>query len=184
LYLADDSGHLHVFDISSASDITPAPLAGLRGVEFLALSPGGTRLLTGPRSIITPTATEALQVWDTDSGRLRLLLSEGGPAMAAAFGYADRLLAVADGWGTVHLWDLSQGTNLARFENNVDVQALAISPDGRFLAVAAREAAQTWPGLVRVFDIAPDSLVRQACRRLPPDLAAQTPCPAPGRRIR
>jgi WD40 repeat protein len=83
-------------------------------------------------------ADGTIVLWDATSGeRLHVLRGWQGPVATLAFGGNKTL--VGGGGEEVHTWDLSgrHPTRLRRFEMDVEVAALACSPDGETLAMGS-----------------------------------------------
>jgi hypothetical protein len=91
-------------------------------------------------------------------------LYHAGVARAAI--QADGTLAATQGDdGLVRIWDVETLSEIARIESSPGTAALALSPDDRWLATLEP------PDVVRLWAVAPDELIQQACRWL------AEPCP-------
>jgi WD40 repeat protein len=91
-------------------------------------------------------------------------LYHAGVARAAI--QADGTLAATQGDdGLVRIWDVETLSEIARIESSPSTAALALSPDDRWLATLEP------PDAVRLWAVAPDELIQQACRWL------AEPCP-------
>jgi WD40 repeat protein len=105
-----------------------------RYLEHLTVSPDGKFLLTFIYD-------EAPVVWDLGTGRQHLTSPcspERGPALCAAFSPDSRFVVAGCHRGVIRRWDLASKEELefwqAPEDSNRGVQAVAFSPDGRFLA--------------------------------------------------
>ncbi len=119
-------------------------------VETLALSPDGNRLAWS--------CGEALRVGDVRwKGKplIRFTDPEGPRADRLAFTPAGRILAVSHTDGSLQVWDLAVGRKMLHLPGAPDESrtALALSPDGKTLAVAEGPA-------VRLWDVAPCREIR------------------------
>ena len=101
------------------------------------------------------------EVWDVDSGE-RLLTLEGHTAGVEDVAYSPdgRLIATASFEGTARLWDAVTGDAVLRLPRlEGEVSSVDFSPDGTRLATHSLAE-----GLVRVWALDPDELVRIATR--------------------
>jgi WD40 repeat protein len=81
---------------------------------------------------------QKLRLWDVSSGSLLHTLDLAGQKLTAVrFSDDGRLLGLGGDKGLVRLWELPSATHKLEFTSPRDVQALAISPDGKLLAAAA-----------------------------------------------
>jgi len=116
----------------------------VEGVQFL---PAVTR--DGRRLAVTNYPTR-VQVLDTASGRPVTIL-DGKPADGVvshvAFSDDGRRLATA-GLGSVGIYDTASGRELLRFRPGVDIDAIALNPDGKRLAIGGGT------GIVTLWDTA------------------------------
>jgi WD40 repeat protein len=123
----------------------PQPRAVLRGhtaeVCALAFSPDGTTLASGSRSELGECS---VRLWDVATGRTTTTLTakakereDGYTSGAVAFSPDGKILAAANWWGKVWLWDL--GTRTGRMLPNTPRQMMrpvvGFSPDGRTVAL-------------------------------------------------
>ncbi|AZK93108.1 MULTISPECIES: nSTAND1 domain-containing NTPase [Streptomyces] len=105
-------------------------------VEFAAFSPDGTTLATTESGRV-------LRLRDVPTGRARAVVPRtGGPV---AFSPDGRTLATSDNGGPVVLRDPRTGTTQTTLPGpTTDATALAVSPDSRTLAAAARDRLHLW----------------------------------------
>lgn len=119
---------MSVLPLAEGSDPRHAEAGGT--IDRLAVSTDGWR-------IATTTEAGALRAWDrTDLGRpLNLAMDLPVVATSIAFGPGGRMLAAGGQDGAVHLWDLPAGAQRpAIAARRGQLMALAVSPDGRYLA--------------------------------------------------
>ena len=111
-------------------------LPGHKGVVYsIAFASDGKMLAAGTGQL---QKAGEIKLWDPDSGRE--LFTLGGYAnhvKALAFSADGKILAGGAADGTVKLWDPATGKDLLTFAAGAEVRALAFTPDGHRLAVAA-----------------------------------------------
>ncbi len=105
----------------------------------------GTSVAISPDSrLLASTATNGLNVWQLDSGKLVFLIPRDGGS-SVAFSPGGFLVATA-GQG-VKVFDAATGKELAKFDSELHHygwRAIAFSPDGRLLAVADTKRVKLW----------------------------------------
>jgi WD40 repeat protein len=127
-----------------------------------------TSLLLGndARCLVTAEfSCEEVKVWDLATDARRLVLKHSEPVRALALSPDGKTLAAADERGTVQLWELATGKELATLRGPKELpiyhQALAFSPDGKTLAVGGGSArAREAFGEVRLWDVPGRRLTR------------------------
>jgi WD40 repeat protein/transcriptional regulator with XRE-family HTH domain/energy-coupling factor transporter ATP-binding protein EcfA2 len=140
LATASDDGSVRVWQA-----IQPWQESGLShddSVIFADFSPGGRLLATSSGNFV--------YLWDAMTGRELRRLSHPAVAWAIHFSSDLRYLATSSFDGNARIWDITTGTEVARFHHgdNERIFGVRFSPDGQKLATAGRE------GVVRVWDVA------------------------------
>jgi WD40 repeat protein len=103
-----------------------------RGLLSVAFSPDG-------RAVATGSWDDAIRVWEAATGKQLYRFPSRGHV---AFAPDGKVLASGD-WenGLIHLWDLSAGKELRRFQAHRDnVRTVAFAPDGKALASAGQDS--------------------------------------------
>ena len=96
-------------------------------VEAVAFSPDGTRVLTG---------SDTARLWNITNDTRQLSMSAPAGITVSALAPDGKSIAVGDENGNATYWDLNTGKLLRTFSSgNVDVKAIAFSPDGKLVAV-------------------------------------------------
>jgi WD40 repeat protein/Tfp pilus assembly protein PilF len=132
---------LKVFDLETRSDLLAETLPPVPGM-CLALAERGTLVAVGGDRDITVYETKTKKKTATLTGH-------EGTITALAFARAGNVLAsVSANDGTVRLWNPMSGETLATFPTSQkNVQTVALSPSGRWLATGG-------DGLIRLWDLA------------------------------
>jgi WD40 repeat protein len=122
----------------------------------LAVSADGTLVLTAANTFGAPGGQNSeLTLWDVATGKERWTKTTKGQTTHLAFA-PDGDWVVTMGWGVVYLHDTATGTELRQFvvADGMQVLALALSPDGRSLALGGRaQNPQGASGVVRVLEM-------------------------------
>jgi len=113
------------------------------GVVGVAVSPDGTRLLTGGRD-------QTVRLWDVATGKqLRHFSGNTAQVWRVAFAPDGKAAASAEMDGTLRHWDLESGAELGQFlGHHGAAAALAFAPDGRHLISGGLD------GTVRLWEVA------------------------------
>jgi WD40 repeat protein/serine/threonine protein kinase len=129
---AQNGEDVRLVDTKSGQELKLLPEAGDRAV----FSSDGTRLATanwGPWE----SGTQAVILWDVDSGQKLHVLRNVRQVIAMAFSPDDRRLAIGTRTGEIVLWDLNDFSHtIMRPPTWENIWAVTFSPDGRLLAIA------------------------------------------------
>lgn len=141
------------------------------GIIAMALLPDGKTVLSAARS-------DLIRMWNVATGKelrsfdpagqeqqgsetARLIRVLGHGWTEALAVSSDGILAASGGFWNLNLWNLATGAELRKIDaRNIEVTALAISPDGRFVAAGGDD------GRIRVWSIASGEKVLDAGRHL------------------
>ena len=138
-------GEVELWDI--AAQTLTRSLADYTGPIFLcAFSPDGTRIatvswetfLTKPDANVTDLATGVLKIWDTKTGELKWHRNAHTSEAAALVFYPDGSRIVTAGRSSsdeMKIWDVESGAQIKSIPYRAPVRALAVSNDGKTLAV-------------------------------------------------
>jgi WD40 repeat protein len=105
-------------------------------VLAVALSPDGTRLVTGG-------GDKTARIWDATTGKQRRKVTHGEPVLAVALSPDGTRLATGGG-NTARIWDAATGKQQLRLTHGELVLAVAFSPDGTRLASCSGNTARIW----------------------------------------
>lgn len=121
-------------DVAGWRSIRRIETGGYLPLQALAVSPDGTRLVTG-------SPDHAVCLWDIDSGQLLAKCPQRVRfPHALAFSPDGRVVAFSDEFGAFVLWDLSGHSPVRRRTGHrAIVTSLAFAPDGRTLASASMD---------------------------------------------
>jgi WD40 repeat protein len=143
---------------SAATSRIVRTVAAVSALTAIAFSPDGRRLaLIGApgEAFGQPNGLRAAAVVDlTGTGTVALQALPGIPGgvagchwVSAAMTRDDGLVAAADFCGGIAIWDARTGRLLAQFTNPGEVSKIALSPDGRDLAVGS------WDSTITIWDV-------------------------------
>jgi WD40 repeat protein len=123
---AGQDGNLVFWDARTGRAMRQFPL-GSRALYDIALSSDGSVLAVGGEQL--------MRLLDARSGKeLRRFTVREGALWPLGFGAKDRTVFSAGGDGVVRLWDTATGKELRHFGARAEVEAAAVSPDGKQLA--------------------------------------------------
>jgi WD40 repeat protein len=136
---AGRGGTLELWDVGGARRATLVQARGAAAVA--AWSPDGKALAVGGGG-----AEGGVSLWAAETGAERRLEGHAGPVKFALFAADGRSLVTAAGTET-KAWDVAGGAERLTVPNQSPVIALAVTPDGRSLAVGAAD------GQLRLWDV-------------------------------
>jgi WD40 repeat protein len=148
-----------LWEVASGRQLAPDPKIAATSAPKLTLSADGRLLAVGGR-YMADSGARAVQVWDFRSGQLlRRLGAQELSIQQLAFVPGRHLLAVLGNDGNVCLWDAGSGQQRRRLtaahEKKARSSCLAVSPDGRLLAVGYFAGFQEpGPRFIQVWDLA------------------------------
>jgi WD40 repeat protein len=136
------------------SPLSQATLKGhTQGVNALVFSPDGQTLFTGG-------ADMTVRVWDVANRKVNATWqSPSGQVTSLALAPGGQVLAIGTGYpsaGTIALRDVTNGKDVAKFENLAQVSTVAFSPDGMLLAAgmgSGKFSALMKPGQAVLWDV-------------------------------
>ncbi len=148
-----DDKTIRLWDMASGKELRRVEQPG--PVYVVAFAHDGKTLAAG----CSDRGYGVLQLWDAAEMKPRRRISLPSPVVSIAFAPDDRTLASAQGM-SIRLWDPATGKEVRRSENHAaQTHSLAVSPDGRTVAVGADDDA------IRLCDTATGRVIR----RLPVD---------------
>ena len=99
------------------------------------------------RTLATASSSATAHLWNIDTGNETRRLTHAAPVTAMGYSRDSRRLATGTEAGRVHVWDAASGNAVMEVtaDPGVEVDYVAISPDGRRVAAAAsRPVARLW----------------------------------------
>jgi RNA polymerase sigma factor (sigma-70 family) len=133
-----NGGVAHVYDVEtrkelSSFDVFDGERRRPGGLKFAAFTPDG-RLLAAPEG------DDGIRIWDVQAGiRGRLLKADGKLVRSVALAGGVKSLAALDEHGTVRVWSVSTGQQLAKFETtDREIGRFVLSSDGNWIATVCQ----------------------------------------------
>lgn len=137
----DGEGHRTAIEVWNATDEHPMKVFNtgeISGVWNVLFSPDATMLAVDTQK----NAQSGIRVWEIETGRSLLTKSEFAAywTRALAFSPTSDYLASGGEGGNLRIWDISEGESVIWETYPTGIQALAFSPNGKYLAVALWDA--------------------------------------------
>jgi len=121
-------GIVRVWDITTGKEI--AHMFHDDGVNSIAFSPDGTKIVSGSRD-------DTVRVWDAATGNELARMTHdafaNGLVWSVAFSPDGKWVASASVDRTARVWDATTGKEIARWTHGDTVKNVAFSPDGRYV---------------------------------------------------
>jgi WD40 repeat protein len=147
-----------VWQRGNQEEVKRLALGKERYITFCALSQDGRYLAMS--------AEEKVSIQEMASGRTVTTLGYQGGVIACDFSANGQYLAAAGQDGMVRVWELPGGQEVTRLEQ-VEMDAIVVSPEGKYLATLRRGRGDTSGGsTVRVWPLQQPELITEACARL------------------
>lgn len=135
---AHGEGSVRIWNVASGRNLATIPF-GRVWVDSVVMSPDGARFAVVDGS--------SIRVWNADTQESAGRIVARGLSSLMAFGAVANHILLNEDEG-IALWDLTAGRAVVRFgERPVQASILAISPDGRHVAVGASD------GTIRLWDV-------------------------------
>jgi WD40 repeat protein len=141
-----EDGSIIAWDVASSK---PTTLTGHKfPVRSLAFLPHGKMLLSGAGELPKPQASGEVKLWGLDTGKeeANYAVPDIGSVWAVAVSPDGRMI-VAGGDLGIKSWEVTTGTGTKRVERVKGVRAMAVAPNGRYLAVTADQPEVNFYGL-------------------------------------
>ncbi|MBN1953711.1 MAG: hypothetical protein JW900_01565 [Anaerolineae bacterium] len=162
-----EAGTVRIWELSSGEEMHAVGSQGL--VAGVVFSPGGQWV-----AVVGEDGT--IEVWEVASAQLQMLLpvgqqgtqqatqegETGATAAVIVFSPDDRWVAAAAGDGTVGVWEVVSGEEIALSGYLSDIGAMAFSPDSQQLLIASYDLVeQSMPTAIGLWDLATGENLRQ-----------------------
>lgn len=148
-----EGGSARVFDTATGEELHCVRHDGV--VDKVVFSPSGVYLATASRTTAAGLGDSA-RVFLSMTG-FEQASAQGGLVHAVGFASDGEPLAIVGYAGYLKIWDLFDGAEVRRLQHDSPPSAVALSLDGRRVAITARDGDRSW--FTRVFDVA-DGAVR------------------------
>ena len=137
----DGEGHRTAIEVWNTTDEHPMRVFNtgeILGVWNVLFSPDATMLAVDTQK----NAQSGIRIWEVKTGRQLLMKSEFEAywTRALAFSPTSDYLASGGEGGHLRIWDISEGESVIWETYPTGIQALAFSPNGKYLAVALWDA--------------------------------------------
>jgi hypothetical protein len=147
--LASGNVSLHVWDLAADKKVSELPSPGRTGFRRLAFSPDGGTVATGGWD-------NFVRLWDIESAKERSAFALPNQLHQVAFSRCGRFVAALDSYGTLRWWEIAAAQDrMVLSVKKSSTDAVAISPDGRWLALGGSDH------LIHVFDLHSGNEVHQ-----------------------
>jgi RNA polymerase sigma factor (sigma-70 family) len=131
---------IRVWDVATGKELPP-PAGHQAEISHVAIASGGRTVLTGGHEGL-------ICLWGRASGRILRQMRQSGSVSHMAVSVDGKLAVTTDGQ-VLRFWDVEDGKEVrAIFVSKGDIRAVALSPDGSGVAVAA------WDRTIRLYDTA------------------------------
>jgi RNA polymerase sigma factor (sigma-70 family) len=141
----EQDNRIHLWEVSTGKELAqlhgdPIRVPGAEGIDSLAFSPDGTKLVAGG-----PGASTIL-LWEVATGRiLRRFQGQQGRIFSVAYSPDNQLIASGAGDQTIRLWDVATGMEVRRLGDHEGwVRCVTFSPDGKLLASCSGWNIRLW----------------------------------------
>lgn len=134
-YVASSEGdnNIRLWRVPEGFEVTTLIDKTSTKVTAFSFSPDGSDLAAG-------TASGEIVIWEVPSGLyIKSLTGQSGSIISLTFGADNSLLMSASSNRTVVAYDVNSGESIATLDNNVNVNALDMSPDGTTLFAAGND---------------------------------------------
>jgi hypothetical protein len=123
--------------------------------------------LSDLKTVLTAAGDNVIRLWDVPSGNQVLDIDQGkrsskddsqSPVEKQVTSLAisrDKRIAVSGGYWNLHLWDLTNGAELKKFQAHYMIEGVAITPDGRTIATGSKD------GIIRIWDAASGVMIAE-----------------------
>ena len=151
---SDINGSLDIWEASSGRQLRGLTLTDLRP-ESVAFHPNGTMVAVAGQSNHAP-----IRIVNLDRGEEVLTVGRGAWVRCIAFAPDGRSLVAGDFHQPVRLWEMATGEEIFSLDTDTQtiVNAVAVSPDGRFIAAAGdaswHESGQRSASIIQLWDLA------------------------------
>jgi RNA polymerase sigma factor (sigma-70 family) len=148
LVAAGDRGLVHTWDAATGRPLATVAYSPFAYQTQPVLSPDGATLAVAVASDsfgMKPNSTVLLMSLSRNAAPLRLAVGSNGDVRSLAFSPDGNYLAAGGNFDFILLWEVASGHLVRRFTVSKHyIQAVAVSPDGKLLAVDNQPALRLW----------------------------------------